>query len=102
MAEVVLQSLSKSFGRAVAVNSLDLTCHDGEFFGLLGPSGAGKTTTLKMIAGLVEPTAGRVAIGGRDVTQVEPGDRDVAMAFETYALYPSMFLLFDPATGQAI
>ncbi len=90
MAEVVTQSLSRRFGRTVAVDQVDLACADGDFFVLLGPSGAGKTTTLKLIAGLIEPTGGRVLIGGRDVTGLEPGDRDVAMAFETYALYPHL------------
>ena len=90
MADVVTQSLSKRFGRTEAVDQVTLACRDGEFFVLLGPSGAGKTTTLKLIAGLVEPTSGSVSIGGRDVTALEPGERDVAMAFETYALYPHL------------
>ena len=90
MADVVTQSLSKRFGRTEAVDQVTLACRDGEFFVLLGPSGAGKTTTLKLIAGLVEPTGGSVSIGGRDVTALEPGERDVAMAFETYALYPHL------------
>ncbi len=90
MAAVVTQSLSRRFGKTLAVDQVSLTCQDGEFFMLLGPSGAGKTTTLKLIAGLVEPTSGMVFIGGRDVTELEPGHRDVAMAFETYALYPHL------------
>jgi multiple sugar transport system ATP-binding protein len=90
VADVVTQSLTKQFGKTMAVDRLSLVCQDGEFFMLLGPSGAGKTTTLKLIAGLVEPTGGRIFIGGRDVTTLEPGDRDVAMAFETYALYPHL------------
>ena len=88
MADVVTQSLTKRFGKTVAVDQLSIACHDGEFFILLGPSGAGKTTTLNLIAGLIEPTSGRIFIGGRDAATLEPGDRDVAMAFESYALYP--------------
>ena len=80
--------MRKEYGRVVALDGLDLDVADGEFFVLLGPSGAGKTTTLKCVAGLERPTAGRVAIGGRDVTDVEPNARHVAMAFENYALYP--------------
>jgi multiple sugar transport system ATP-binding protein len=90
MANVVTRSLSKRFGKTLAVDDLSLSCPDGEFFMLLGPSGAGKTTILKLIAGLVEPTGGKVAIGGRDVTALEAGERDIAMAFETYALYPHL------------
>ena len=90
MADVVTQSLSRRFGKTVAVDGIDLACGDGDLLILLGPSGAGKTTTLKLIAGLVEPTGGRVLIGGRDVTGLEPGERDIAMAFETYALYPHL------------
>jgi ABC-type sugar transport system ATPase subunit len=73
-----------------AVNNLDLEVKDGEFFTLLGPSGCGKTTTLRMIAGLEMPSAGRVFIGGRDFTHTHPRDRDVAMVFQSYALYPHM------------
>jgi multiple sugar transport system ATP-binding protein len=69
---------------------LDLSVNDGEFFVLLGPSGAGKTTTLSLIAGLEPPDAGEVLLGGEDVTRVDPWKRDVAMAFESYALYPHM------------
>ncbi len=90
MADVVIQSLTKQFGRTLAVDQLNLACRDGEFFMLLGPSGAGKTTTLNLIAGLLEPTGGRIFIGGRDATPLEPADRDVAMAFESYALYPHL------------
>ena len=94
MADVVTQSLTKRFGKTVAVDQLSIACEDGEFFILLGPSGAGKTTTLNLIAGLIEPTSGRLFIGGRDAATLEPGDRDVAMAFEAYALYPH-FSVYD-------
>src|SRR4051795_13460052 len=71
-----------------AVDSLDLQIEDGEFMVLVGPSGSGKTTALRMLAGLEEVDAGAVLIGGRDVTFVPPKDRDVAMVFQNYALYP--------------
>ena len=88
MATLALRGVRKEYGKLVALDGLDLEVRDGEFFVLLGPSGAGKTTTLKCVAGLETPTAGRVEIGGRDVTDAEPNTRHVAMAFENYALYP--------------
>jgi multiple sugar transport system ATP-binding protein len=75
---------------APAVASLDLEIHDGEFMVLVGPSGCGKSTTLRMLAGLEEVDEGRILIGERDVTQVAPKDRDIAMVFQNYALYPHM------------
>jgi multiple sugar transport system ATP-binding protein len=91
MAEVVLRSLVKEFpGGVRAIDRLDLRIEDGEFFALLGPSGCGKTTLLRTIAGLEAPTGGTIEIGGRDVTRVQPGGRDVAMVFQDYALYPHM------------
>ena len=90
MATLQLTGIRKEYGQTVALDSLDLDIRDGEFFVLLGPSGAGKTTTLKTVAGLEEPTAGTVRIGGRDMAGVEPNHRHLAMAFENYALYPQM------------
>ncbi|GAA2459229.1 ABC transporter ATP-binding protein [Actinomadura vinacea] len=88
MAPLSLKGLRKSFGKVRALDGIDLDIADGEFFCLLGPSGAGKTTTLKAIAGLEPPDEGRVEIGGVDMDGVEPYDRGVAMCFESYALYP--------------
>lgn len=90
MAEVQLRNVSKRWGGFVGVEDFDLTIADREFLVLLGPSGCGKTTTMRMIAGLEDPTEGEIRIGGRDVTGLDPKDRDVAMVFQSYALYPNM------------
>jgi multiple sugar transport system ATP-binding protein len=87
---VVLSGIRKSFGAQEVVKGLDLDIADGEFLVLLGPSGCGKTTALRMVAGLESVTAGRIRIGERDVTNVLPKYRDVAMVFQSYALYPHM------------
>ncbi|GAB2743801.1 ABC transporter ATP-binding protein [Streptomyces bullii] len=83
-----LQGVRKTYGKVTALDGLDLEVREGEFFCLLGPSGAGKTTTLKTVAGLERPDSGTVALDGRDMADVEPYDRGVAMCFESYALYP--------------
>jgi ABC-type sugar transport system ATPase subunit len=88
--EVRFDKVRKAFGSAVAVRELDLHIASGEFVSLLGPSGCGKTTTLRMLAGLEFPTSGTISIGGRVVNEVAPGARDVAMVFQSYALYPHM------------
>ena len=90
MAEVVFEKVRKTFGSTVAVNDLDLTIDEGEFVSLLGPSGCGKTTTLRMLAGLEEPSGGTIRIGDRVVNSVPPAKRDIAMVFQSYALYPHM------------
>jgi ABC-type sugar transport system ATPase subunit len=93
MAQIQLENVTKKFGDLVAVNDVSLEVTDGEFVALLGPSGCGKTTTLRLIAGLEVPDAGRIQIGERDVTRLPPRDRDIAMVFQDYALYPHMTLL---------
>jgi len=92
MAEVRLEHVYKTYkrGHVEAVQDLNLTIKDGEFLALLGPSGCGKTSTLRMVVGLEEITGGKVYIGDRLVNNVEPKDRNVALAFETYALYPPL------------
>ena len=90
MSAVTYQGVGKSFGSFTAIRSLDLALPDRSFLALLGPSGCGKTTALRMLAGLEMPTAGRILIGDRDVTRLQPRDRDVAMVFQSYALYPHM------------
>ncbi|KIT15020.1 ABC transporter ATP-binding protein [Jannaschia aquimarina] len=90
MAEVALSSVTKRFGMTTAVSDMKLTIEDGAFVVLLGPTGAGKITTLRLIAGLETPDAGSVAIGGRDMAGLTPAQRDVAMVFQQYSLYPHM------------
>ncbi len=87
---VSLRSVRKTFGHFVALDGIDLDIEPTEFFALLGPSGSGKTTTLRMIAGLDTPDAGTMTVDGVDVTFAPPGERDVAMVFQNYALYPHM------------
>ncbi|HET7187335.1 MAG TPA: sn-glycerol-3-phosphate ABC transporter ATP-binding protein UgpC [Gemmatimonadaceae bacterium] len=90
-APVVLEGVRKEYeGGVVAVHGVDLTVHAGEFVVLVGPSGCGKSTTLRMVAGLETITAGRLSIAGRVVNDVPPSDRDIAMVFQSYALYPHM------------
>ncbi|MFO1070043.1 MAG: ABC transporter ATP-binding protein [Geminicoccaceae bacterium] len=88
MAEVVLRNLQKTYGGVQAVNDVSLTVKDGDFVALVGPSGCGKTTTLNLIAGLLPITGGDILIGGRVVNDLDPKDRDIAMVFQNYALYP--------------
>ena len=90
MAEVRLTGVTKKFGESVAVDNAGLTIADGEFIVLLGPTGAGKTTTLRLVAGLERPDAGRISIGGVDVTALPPASRDVTMVFQQYSLYPHL------------
>ena len=90
MADLRLQNLVKRFGAVTVVQQLDLEVAGGEFVVLLGESGCGKSTTLRMVAGLEEVTEGRILIGGRDVTNAHPMARDIAMVFQNYALYPHM------------
>jgi multiple sugar transport system ATP-binding protein len=91
MASVSLRNLTKRFDNGKpALQELSLEVRDGELLVLLGPSGCGKTTVLRCIAGLEEPTSGQILIGDRDVTQLSPGDRDVAMMFQNYSLYPHL------------
>lgn len=90
MATVELDNLAKNFGDFVALENLNLTVGDGEFLVLLGPSGCGKSTTMRMVAGLEEPSAGNILIGGKRVNDMPARDRDLAMVFQNYALYPHM------------
>ncbi len=89
-ASVRIEGVVKRHGSFTALHGIDLAIEPGEFFALLGPSGSGKTTTLRILAGLESVDAGRVRLDERDVTDVEPGERDVAMVFQSYALYPHM------------
>jgi len=90
MAEIQLRNVSKRWGDFVGVDNFDLTIADREFLVLLGPSGCGKTTTMRMIAGLEDATDGEIRIGERVVNDLDPKDRDVAMVFQSYGLYPNM------------
>ena len=90
MASIDLLNVSKRWDNSVAVDNLSINVKDGELLVLLGPSGCGKTTTMRMIAGLEVPSEGKIKIGNKDVTKLEPKYRDVAMVFQTYSLYPQM------------
>ncbi len=99
MATVTFEHVTKRFGDFVAVNDLGLEIQDGEFMVLVGPSGCGKTTSLRMVAGLEEITSGDLKIGDRVVNDVAPKDRDIAMVFQSYALYPHMSVYDNLAFG---
>jgi multiple sugar transport system ATP-binding protein len=90
MASIHIQNVQKSFGKVAVLHGVDLAIEDGEFIVLVGPSGCGKSTLLRMIAGLEEVSAGDIAIAGRRVNDLAPKDRDIAMVFQSYALYPHM------------
>jgi multiple sugar transport system ATP-binding protein len=90
MASISLSGVTKRFGAVTAVDELQLDVKDGEFFVLLGPSGAGKTTTLRLVAGIERPDEGRVLMNGEDVTDVPPAQRDCAFVFQQYSLYPHL------------
>jgi putative spermidine/putrescine transport system ATP-binding protein len=99
MAEVALNGLSKHYGDFYAVREVSLTIADGEFLVLLGPSGCGKTTTLRMVAGFIEPSAGHVRLAGQDVTLLPPWRRNAGMVFQSYALFPHMTVAQNVAFG---
>jgi multiple sugar transport system ATP-binding protein len=99
MSTVTFEHVTKKYGDVIAVNDLNLAINDGEFMVLVGPSGCGKTTSLRMIAGLEEISAGELKIGDRIVNDVPPKDRDIAMVFQSYALYPHMTVRDNMAFG---
>src|SRR5436305_15317391 len=101
MAEILIERISKTYagGKAPAVDDVSLTIRDREFMVLLGPSGCGKTTLLRMVAGLEYPDAGRVMIGDRDVTDLPPRQRQIAMVFQSYAVFPHLNVFENIAFG---
>ncbi|MBW8268768.1 ABC transporter ATP-binding protein [Caldovatus aquaticus] len=102
MATLELVGIRKSFGAAGVLHGIDLSVADGEMVVIVGASGCGKSTLLRIVAGLETPTAGRVLIDGRDVTPLEPAERDIAMVFQNYALYPHMSVFDNMAYGLRI
>ncbi|APX25941.1 MAG: ABC transporter ATP-binding protein [Rhodobacteraceae bacterium] len=101
MADIVMKGVSRDYGRGIyGVRDVDLEIRDGEFMCFLGPSGCGKSTTLRMIAGLEDITSGSLSIGGRDMTHTRPRDRNIAVVFQTYALYPHMSVRDNIAFGM--
>ncbi len=99
MSDVELTGLAKRYGEALAVDDLTLHIPQGEFFSLLGPSGCGKSTTLRMIAGFVRPSAGRIALGGEDVTDLPPEKRNIGIVFQNYAIFPHLNIFENIAFG---
>src|SRR5213082_2491766 len=99
MAHVLLKNLNKSFDGTHAVKDVNLEIRDHEFVVLVGPSGCGKTTTLRMVAGLEDITSGEISIDGKVVNDLAPMDRDIAMVFQNYALYPHMSVYQNMAFG---
>lgn len=99
MGSLLLDALGKRYGTSAAVERVDLSVRQGEMVALLGPSGCGKTTTLRMVAGFVQPSTGRVLIGDRDVTHAPPHARDTGMVFQSYALFPHMTVAENVAFG---
>ena len=103
MSRIILDRITKLFGDdVVAVDDVSLEIADGEFMVLVGPSGCGKSTILRMIAGLEDVTAGEITIGDRQVTDLEPKARDIAMVFQSYALYPHMTVRQNLAYGLKV
>src|SRR3954471_2204961 len=100
--DISLTGLRKEFGDVAAVDNIDLDIARGEFFTMLGPSGSGKTTTLRLIAGFEQPDAGRVTLGGQDVTDLPPYERDVNTVFQDYALFPHMTVAENVAYGLRV
>ena len=98
-ADLMLTSVTKRFGGFVAVDDLDLVVEQGRFFALLGPSGCGKTTTLRMVAGLEEPTSGTITIAGNDISRLKPYKRPVNTVFQNYALFPHLDIFENVAFG---
>src|ERR1051325_8775597 len=99
MAGVTLEHITKKYGEVTAVNDLNIQIRDQEFLVLVGPSGCGKSTTLRMIAGLEEVSGGDIFIGPEKVNDVPPKDRDIAMVFQNYALYPHMTVFENMSFG---
>src|SRR6056297_1748560 len=90
MATVTLEDVKKSYGKTDVIHDVDVNIADGEFIVIVGPSGCGKSTLLRMVAGLESVSEGEIRIDGKRVNEVEPMDRDIAMVFQNYALYPHM------------
>src|SRR5512143_1902742 len=102
MAEISLHGVTKSFGKNEVIHRTDITIADGEFVVIVGPSGCGKSTLLRMVAGLETSTEGEIRIAGKRVNEVEPKDRNIAMVFQNYALYPHMSVYDNMAYGLKI